>query len=119
LIGLGIFVYLSIIVLTFVAFAQYYVAMFSEIAAKLTLAELHFGTTVTIGRLIGLVLVNTFIYLFTLGLALPIVIHRSMRFMTDNIQIYGEIEGSQITQANLPRPRYGEGLLEAFDPGLF
>ena len=119
LIGLGIFVYLSLIVLSLVAFAQYYVAMIREITGKLTMAELRFGTTVTIGRIIGFALLNILVYLFTLGLALPFVIHRSMRFMTDNIQIYGEIEGSQITHADLPRPRYGEGLLEAFDPGLF
>jgi len=118
IIGLGVFFYLSLIVLSLVAFAQYYVAMMREIAAKLTMAELRFGTTVTIGRIIRLALINVLLFLFTLGLGMPIVIHRSIRFMTDNIQIYGEIEGSQITQANLPRPRYGEGLLEAFDPGL-
>jgi uncharacterized membrane protein YjgN (DUF898 family) len=82
------------------------------------MAELRFGTTVTIGRIIRLALINILVFILTLGLGLPIVIHRSIRFMTDNIQIYGEIEGSQITQANLARPRYGEGLLEAFDPGL-
>jgi len=119
LIGLGVFFYLSVIVLSLVAFAQYYVAMLREITAKLTLAELRFGTTVTIGRIISLALVNVLVYLITLGLGLPIVIHRSLRFITDNIQIYGEIEGSEITHADLPRPRYGEGLLEAFDPGLF
>jgi uncharacterized membrane protein YjgN (DUF898 family) len=118
-IGLGIFFYLSVIVLSLVAFAQYYVAMMREVASKLTLAELRFGTTVTVGRIIGLALVNVLLSLFTFGLGLPIVIHRSLRFMTDNIQVYGEIEGSQITHADLPRPRYGEGLLEAFDPGLF
>jgi uncharacterized membrane protein YjgN (DUF898 family) len=119
LIGLGVFFYLSVIVLSLVAFAQYYVAMLREIASKLTMAELRFGTTVTIGRLIGLALVNVLVYLVTLGLGLPIVIHRTLRFFSDNIQVYGEIEGSQITHADLPRPRYGEGLLEAFDPGLF
>jgi uncharacterized membrane protein YjgN (DUF898 family) len=117
-ISLGVFFYVSVIVLGVVAFAQYYVAMAREIAAKLHLAELRFGTTVNIGRMISLYLGNMLIFLFTLGLGLPIVIHRSIRFMTDNIQIFGEIEGSQITQANLARPRYGEGLLEAFDPGL-
>jgi uncharacterized membrane protein YjgN (DUF898 family) len=119
LIGLGVFFYLSVIVLSIVAFAQYYVAMMREIANKLTVAELRFGTTVTIGRIIRLALVNILVYLVTFGLGLPIVIHRSLRFITDNIQVYGEIEGSQITHADLPRPRYGEGLLEAFDPGLF
>jgi uncharacterized membrane protein YjgN (DUF898 family) len=118
LIGLGIFVYFSLIVLSLIAFAQYYVAMAREIFRKLTMAELSFGTTVTIGRIISLMLVNFLIFLFTFGLGLPIVIHRSVRFMTDNIQVYGEIEGSEITHADLPRPRYGEGLLEAFDPGV-
>jgi uncharacterized membrane protein YjgN (DUF898 family) len=116
--GLVVFAYLSLIVLSLAAFAQYYVAMLREVAAKLTMAELRFGTTVTTGRLIGLALVNVFIVLLTLGLGMPIVIHRSVRFMTNNLQVYGEIEGSQITHADLPRPRYGEGLLEAFDPGL-
>jgi uncharacterized membrane protein YjgN (DUF898 family) len=119
LIGLGVFFYLSVIVLGIVSFAQYYVAMMREIANKLTMAELRFGTTVTIPRIIRLALVNILVYLVTFGLGLPIVIHRSLRFITDNIQVYGEIEGSQITHADLPRPRYGEGLLEAFDPGLF
>lgn len=118
LIGLGIFVYLSLIVLSLIAFAQYYVAMAREVFGKLTMAELRFGTTITIRRIISLMLGNVLIFLFTLGLGLPIVIHRSVRFITDNIQVYGEIEGSQITHADLPRPRYGEGLLEAFDPGL-
>jgi uncharacterized membrane protein YjgN (DUF898 family) len=119
LIGLGVFLYVSVIVLGIVSFAQYYVAMLREIAAKLTVAELRFGTTVTIGRLIGLALVNILVYLVTFGLGLPVVIHRTLRVLTANIQVYGEIEGSEITHANLPRPRYGEGLLEAFDPGLF
>jgi uncharacterized membrane protein YjgN (DUF898 family) len=118
LIGLGIFFYLSLIVLSLVAFAQYYVAMAREVFGKLSMAELRFGTTITIGRIISLMLGNVLIFLFTLGLGLPIVIHRSVRFLTDNIQVYGEIEGSEITHADLPRPRYGEGLLEAFDPGL-
>jgi uncharacterized membrane protein YjgN (DUF898 family) len=116
--GLVVFAYLSLIVLSLLAFAQYYVAMAREIARKLILAELRFGTTVTNGRIIGLFLGNVLIFLLTLGLGMPIVIHRSVRFMTNNLQVYGEIEGSQITHANLPRPRYGEGLLEAFDPGL-
>jgi uncharacterized membrane protein YjgN (DUF898 family) len=117
--GLVVFAYLSLIVLSLIAFAQYYVAMLREITSKLSMAELRFGTTVTIGRIISLALVNVLVYLVTLGLGLPYVIHRSLRFITDNIQIYGEIEGSEITHADLPRPRYGEGLLEAFDPGLF
>jgi len=118
IIGLGIAFYASIAVLGIVAFAQYYVAMAREIARKLTMAELRFGTTITIGRLINRVLWNAVILIVTLGLGLPIVLHRSLRFLVDNIQVYGRIEGTQITQSTLQRPRFGEGLLEAFDPGF-
>lgn len=58
------------------------------------------------------------IIVFTLGLGLPIAIHRTMLFLTRNIDVIGEIDGSEITRADLPRPKFGEGLLEAFDPGI-
>jgi uncharacterized membrane protein YjgN (DUF898 family) len=114
-----ILAYLAVILLSLAAFAQYYVAMAREIAAKLTLAELRFGTTVTIGRFINRMFWNIVIIVFTVGLGLPIALHRTLKFLERNIQIYGEIDGSQITQSNLPRPKFGEGLLEAFDPGVF
>jgi uncharacterized membrane protein YjgN (DUF898 family) len=117
-IGLGILFYISLILLGFVAFAQYYVAMAREIAAKLHMGSLRFATPVTIGRLIWRYVGNVLIIVFTLGLGLPIAIHRTMQFLTRNIEIVGKIEGSEITQANLPRPKFGEGLLEAFDPGI-
>lgn len=118
IVGLGIAFYASIALLGIVAFAQYYVAMAREIARKLTMAELRFGTTITIGRLINRVLWNAVILIVTLGLGLPIVLHRSLRSLVANIQVYGRIEGTQITQSTLQRPRFGEGLLEAFDPGF-
>jgi uncharacterized membrane protein YjgN (DUF898 family) len=113
-----ILAYLAVIVLSLVAFAQYYVATAREIARKLTMAELRFGTTVTFGRFLARMLGNFLIIVFTLGLGLPIALHRTLKFLERNIRIYGEIDGSQITQSNLPRPKYGEGLLEAFDPGI-
>jgi uncharacterized membrane protein YjgN (DUF898 family) len=61
---------------------------------------------------------NIVIIVFTLGLGLPIAIHRTMLFLSHNIVLVGEIDGSEITRAELPRPKFGEGLLEAFDPGI-
>lgn len=111
-------VYLGMIVLSIVTFAAYVTAMAREVANNLSLGTLRFATPVTPGRIIGRYLGNFFIILFTLGLGLPIAIHRTMQFFAANIQVVGEIEGSDITHANLPRPKAGEGLLEAFDPGI-
>ena len=119
LIGMGIAFYVASAVLGMVAFAQYYVAMAREIARKLALAELRFGTTITIWRLINRVFWNAVIFIATLGFGRPMVLHRSLRFLADNLQVYGRVEGTEITQSTLPRPRFGEGLLEAFDPGFF
>jgi uncharacterized membrane protein YjgN (DUF898 family) len=110
--------YLAIIVISILAYASYYVAVAREIATKLSLGGLRFATPLTTGRLISRYLGNILIIIFTLGLGLPIAIHRTMLFLAANIEVIGEIEGSDITHANLPRPKAGEGLLEAFDPGI-
>jgi uncharacterized membrane protein YjgN (DUF898 family) len=110
--------YLAMVILSLIAFAQYYVATAREIAGKLTMSELHFGTTITVGRYINRMFWNIVIIIITAGLGLPVALHRTIRFLERNIQIYGQIDGSKITQSNLPRPKFGEGLLEAFDPGI-
>lgn len=110
--------YLAIFVVSILAFAAYFVAMAREIAKRLELGTLRFATPITPGRLIGRYLGNVVIIVLTLGLGLPIAIHRTMKFLAANIEIVGAVEGSEITRADLPRPRIGEGLLEAFDPGI-
>lgn len=111
-------VYLGVIIIGIIAFSAYYVAMAHEIATKLSLGGLRFATPLTSGRLISRYLGNILIIIFTLGLGLPIAIHRTMLFLAANIEIVGEVDGSEITRAELPRPKIGEGLLEAFDPGI-
>lgn len=102
-----------------VAFAPYVAAQFREIANNLQLAELRFSSQVTAGRYIGLWLGNMLWLVLTLGLGLPVVIHRSVRFFADRIEIHGRIDAARLTQTTLDRPKFGEGLLEAFDPGFF
>ncbi|WP_374374080.1 YjgN family protein [Dongia sp.] len=110
--------YLCFALLVVVAFSFYQVAVAREVAAKLHLGGLRFATPVTAGRIMGRYVGNILIIVFTLGFGLPIAIHRTMLFLAANIEVVGEIEGSDITHANLPRPKAGEGLLEAFDPGI-
>lgn len=118
LIAMILVAYVVIVAFTILTFSAFYVAMAREVATKLQLSNLRFSTNVTIGRMIGRYLGNFLIIIFTLGLGLPIAIHRTMLFLAANIEVVGEIEGSDITHANLPRPKAGEGLLEAFDPGI-
>lgn len=110
--------YAALFLILAVAFSFYQVAMAREIARTLSLGNLRFSTPITSGRLIRRYVGNILIIIFTLGLGLPIAIHRTMLFLAANIEVIGEIEGSDITHANLPRPKAGEGLLEAFDPGI-
>lgn len=110
--------YLSLALVSIIAFAAYGVAIAREIANKLELGGLRFATPLTIGGLISRYLLNMLIIIFTFGLGLPIAIHRTMLFLSRNIEVIGEIEGSAITRAELPRPKFGEGLMEAFDPGI-
>ncbi|HWA48354.1 MAG TPA: YjgN family protein [Dongiaceae bacterium] len=101
------------------AFAPYVAAQFREIARNLQLAELRFSSEVTAGRYIGLWLGNMLWLVLTLGLGLPVVIQRSARFFANRIEIHGRVDAARLQQTTLDRPRFGEGLLEAFDPGFF
>ncbi|WP_374311412.1 YjgN family protein [Dongia sp.] len=101
-----------------IAYSFYMVAVAREVASSLELGGLRFATPITTGRLVSRYFWNIVIIVFTLGLGLPIAIHRTMLFLSHNIVLVGEIDGSEITRAELPRPKFGEGLLEAFDPGI-
>ncbi|MGD9743604.1 MAG: YjgN family protein [Dongiaceae bacterium] len=102
-----------------IAFAWYWAGVAGEVAARLEVAGLRFRSDITAGGLIGLYIGNMLIVVFTLGLGLPIALHRSLRFFTGRYGILGRLDPDRLTQTTLDRPRTGEGLLEAFDPGLF
>jgi hypothetical protein len=60
---------------------------------------------------------NGFIALFTLGLGLPFVLHRSMHFLARNLLIAGTLDVVALRQSTLAVPRTGEGMLQLFDHG--
>lgn len=115
----AIIFYLGIAVVAIVAFAPYMAALFRTIAKNLQLAELRFSSEVTAWRYISLWMGNMLIVLLTLGLGIPIAVHRTFRFLADRVTVHGEIDVERLQQTTLDRPKFGEGLLEAFDPGFF
>lgn len=117
--GVGIAAYLGFIIVGICAFAPYMAAMFRAIANHLQLAELRFSSEVTAWRYIGLWIGNLLWVVLTLGLGFPVAVHRSLKFFADRVAIHGELDVARLQQASLDRPKFGEGLLEAFDPGFF
>lgn len=80
-------------------------------------AGLRFSSAVTAGSLLGLILTNGLISLFTLGLGFPIVLHRTMRYLARTVRVAGALAPEAIHQSTLVRPRTGEGMLQALDSG--
>lgn len=111
--------YIGVAIVGIVAFAPYAAAQFRQIANNLTIADVRFASQVTAMRYIGLWVGNLLWIILTLGLGLPVVVHRTLRFFADRIEIHGTLDTARLQQTTLERPKYGEGLLEAFDPGFF
>lgn len=98
----------------------FYAATFYRVTAGAAqFANLRFQSDASAGRLIGLWVGNAVIYIVTLTFGYPILIQRTLRFIERNLVIQGELDGTRLTQSTIARPRFGEGLLEAFDPGMF
>src|SRR5262249_14419182 len=114
----GFAFYIGLAIVAIIAFAPYTAALFRTIANNLQLAELRFSSEVTAWRYISLWVGNIFIVALTLGLGFPIAVHRSVKFFADRVTIHGELDVERLQQSSLNRPKFGEGLLEAFDPGL-
>lgn len=111
--------YLGVAIVAIVAFAPYMAAQFRQIANNLSIAEVRFASQVTAMRYIGLWIGNLLWIVLTLGLGLPVVVHRTLRFFADRVEIHGTLDTARLQQTTLDHPKYGEGLLEAFDPGFF
>jgi uncharacterized membrane protein YjgN (DUF898 family) len=74
-------------------------------------------STVTGRALLWLFVGNGLIALFTLGLGLPFVLHRSMRFVARNLLIAGTLDVEALHQSTLAMPHTGEGMLQLLDHG--
>jgi uncharacterized membrane protein YjgN (DUF898 family) len=96
----------------------WYSALFMRhVAGNTRLETLAFSSTMTGTRLFWLVLGNSLIVLFTLGLGLPIAMHRIAHLLADNFQVAGTLDVEALHQSTLAMPRTGEGMLQVLDHG--
>ena len=76
---------------------------------------LGFDLNATAGSLIWLVLSNLFIVLFTLGIASPFAMQRSVKYFIDRLEVSGQTDIQAIVQSQQALDKRGEGLAGAFD----
>ena len=86
-------------------------------AAHTGYEDLSFESRVRGGPLAWLMISNFLIIVFTLSIAYPVVLVRSIRFICENLEIVGEQDFAAIVQSTEAVPGRGEGLAEAFDVG--
>lgn len=80
---------------------------------------LRFASDITGPRLTRLLLGNLLITMVTVGLGLPIAYRRGGTFVAQRFRIDGEQDMAAILQNVGERPKFGEGLDDAFDMGDF
>ncbi len=110
--------YLGLVIVTIAAFAPYAAAQFRQIANNLTIADVRFASQVTAMNYIALWIGNVLWVVLTLGLGFPVAVHRTLKFFADRVELHGTLDTARLQQTTLDRPKFGEGLLEAFDPGF-
>jgi uncharacterized membrane protein YjgN (DUF898 family) len=88
----------------------YKTALIHEITNHLHADEIGFKSTVTIFALIKLKLGNFLILILTLGLGLPVIMQRNLRFFAQHTQVRGDLETSGIKQTTSRKPADAEGL---------
>lgn len=102
-----------------VCFAWFDAATARATAENSTFQDLRFASSATGGQIAWLVATNIVLMLATLTLAYPIVIQRTLRFITAHCHVLGTLDVERLRQNTLVKSGTGEGLLEMFDPGMF
>lgn len=95
---------------------MWYQAKFTNYAfAHTTLDNLRLKGTFTGGEILGFFLLNLLLIIFTLGLGIPVVLHNTMKFLTENVSVLGDVNTSKIAQAPETGDGSGEGLDDLLD----
>lgn len=81
--------------------------------------NIQISMNATTWSLIGLAIGNFFILVLSLGIAMPYVQQRLMKYMCDRLDLQGTLDVAAIQQSQATLDRRGEGLAEAFDIDAF
>jgi uncharacterized membrane protein YjgN (DUF898 family) len=102
----------------FISRFWYIAALKKYVWNHLNIGSVSFHADFTGSKILRLFLGNIFILAFTLGFGMPIILQRSVKFFTDNIQIIGTEQDLDIFQAPDLGSAAGDGLEGITDDGL-
>ncbi len=95
----------------------YHASLYRHLAESSSAAGLSVRTTVAAGSLFGLRFTNFVIIMVTLGIGLPLVWHRQLRFFAEHTAVIGIESAERIAQGQNKPTRASEGMLEILDVG--
>lgn len=95
----------------------YIAAELNYFTSKTKLDNLQFQLNLSRGHYMWFVMFNQFVTLFSLGLALPYVYNRYLRYFADRLTYSGDFNALLVAQSEQAGPERGEGLADAFDVG--
>ena len=94
----------------------WYVALFERhVLGNTNFATLQLASTMSGTGLLGLVVGNLFIAVFTLGLGYPVLLHRNARFLARTVWCSGGLDPAELLQSTQASPRFGEGMYQQLD----
>lgn len=98
----------------------WYAALFERhVVGNTAIAGIPFRSSMSGPGLLGLIVGNLLIIVFTLGLGLPIVMHRNAQFLSRTLWMQGAIDRPALTQSTLTSSPYGEGMFQQLDASTF
>ncbi|MEN3976468.1 YjgN family protein [Emcibacter sp. SYSU 3D8] len=109
-IGIGLLLLLA----SAIAMYWYWAAVIRTLFAGMEFEGVRFAAPVTGGRYARFMMANFLLVLVTQYIAYPWVQLRILRFVAGVVEIRGEPDFTRISQNTAVRPRFGEGLGEAF-----
>jgi len=118
IIGMILAVYgaLFVLVIVFAIIWSFYTAFeMARFASYTYFDNATFRFNATGPSLMALWFGNMLMLIFTLGIAAPFVVQRTIKYFIDRLEIDGWVDVDQIVQSTAPVDSRGEGLLDAFD----
>ena len=109
----------AIYLLYFLTWTIYQAREMNAFAAYTGFDSARFRLTASAPSLGALWLGNLFIFLFTIGIGMPFIQQRNIRYFCDRLTVDGTVDVESIRQSRQPLAKRGEGLADAFDIGGF
>jgi uncharacterized membrane protein YjgN (DUF898 family) len=113
--GIGIIAAPAAFLSYFLIWAIYQSREMNAFAAYTGFDAARFRLTASAGSLGMLWIGNLAILVFTIGIGMPFILQRNIRYICDRLTVDGTVDVESIRQSQQPLAKRGEGLADAFD----